>query len=252
MKTNKLWSILKMLVLMFCVATSFCSCGSDDDNNPAQGDSNNNDNLPSASKLFVGGWSGNTNGYTFTYIFYEDGKSIKIDGAGNYNEGSWAYIPQTGILTSTSGTTSQWQVTLSNSNEWSGYTIDNKDVRTYEKLSNKDYILKTIVDAANKNLKWKESNSGLYLSIDRDHTMRFPFMKEWEGILNDYLISPSKDDNPYDYTIPFTISPKAMAWQGAYDTGTITLQNPNNFEKRKLIIKLDKHNGSYEFNLEKI
>lgn len=85
MKTNKLLSILMMLVIALSASISFSSCGSDDDDTPSGGGSTTGGGASAAS--VPGSYTGVTNDdiETLTAVFVEDGTGIINENGHQYS-----------------------------------------------------------------------------------------------------------------------------------------------------------------------
>lgn len=74
MKTNKFWSIIMMLAMVFGTSITFSSCGDDDDepvikseSNSSNGDDNGSGSNSNVKSALVGAWSPNNGGEVFEF-----------------------------------------------------------------------------------------------------------------------------------------------------------------------------------------
>lgn len=113
---------------LFSVAVFGCLClvgcsGGDDGDGPDTDDQTPENNLPEASRKFLGAWKGYPDkGKMLDIVFLADGTVKCRREHLNVSAGSWTFNPETDILATT--VDKQWTVTLSNENSWAGISIE--------------------------------------------------------------------------------------------------------------------------------
>lgn len=138
--------LCKLLFTLFFIL-GFYSCSTDSNESGF--------NLPNETKAFIGLWKSTE---SKTLVFFEDGTCWYYDyrvSSTDRNEGTWAYDPSTKILATTLN--QQWQVTLSNNNNWVGNDINNHASYTFKKVNDSIEVYKTILPATTWSNKEKES-----------------------------------------------------------------------------------------------
>lgn len=105
-----------------CLCLVGCSDG-DDGDGPDTDDQTPENNLPEASRKFLGAWKGYPDkGKMLDIVFLADGTVKCRRAALNVSAGSWTFNPETDILATT--VDKQWTVTLSNESSWAGISIE--------------------------------------------------------------------------------------------------------------------------------
>lgn len=146
----------KLLVLAFVMPVLFTSCSSSDDGaEDTKEPERPEDNLPAGAKAFVGFWDNQT--YSGSdFIFFGDGACWMLwkrdNGRYEKSGGSWTYDDATKILATTTGNW-QWQVTLSNDENWAGISLSGNKVQTYKKITDKSRYFRVLLESS----KWAES-----------------------------------------------------------------------------------------------
>lgn len=141
-KMKKLFSFNKLAIAMVALlSVGFVSCGDDDENvTPAPNNGEEvakpEDNLPEKTRAFVGYWrnSQTDSEACCDFLFLPDGKCLRYrtsDGS-FIDEGYWTFDENTNILATTVGGW-QWQVTLSNSATWAGFSIASSTTQSYNR-----------------------------------------------------------------------------------------------------------------------
>lgn len=210
---------MALIASMLCLSLN--SCGGDDDGKPedetTNGGSNTpEDNLPEASKAFIGYWLNSLhNSYSkhSDYFFREDGTCDYIFNDGTGQEGYWTYNPATSIL-ATSIYGSQWQITLSNNESWAGIIASGK-AQAFNRASQLQYINEYF-----KWHKWKAETGRVYEDIET-------YLKSLYSNQNLY-ISIEENENTEDFIFKYKIN-------DSYINGTITINNPYHSTKCQLV-----------------
>ncbi len=233
---SKYLSLLTLILVCF----NYTACSSNNNDEPSIPDSPE-DNLPEEARAFVGYWiRQNDTGYLDSdFLFFSDGTCWKMNNGRELYY--WTYNPQTSILATTTPESDQWTVTLSNENAWSGIYIKSGNPHTFQRNSNKLDYMETIIEHS----IWKESaDSILHISsyeavrysggyhcgfnIGSQTTFRFGKKNNFNFLLL------YEDENIDDYTFDYII------WEKGYYalaglTGTVSLLNPMNLNKQKLV-----------------
>ena len=235
-----------MLSSMLFLLT-FSACGGDDDDEDILSSSEDEvvstspeDNLADEAKAFVGYWENQMEkGYDF--LFLGDG----VCKANLYSEspgeagtvGYWAYNTDTGILATTISNW-QWTITLSNSEAWTGISVNTESTCKYEnyasvyKDGNYPYFLEFVCRTSWKN----ESDSILKLGIKEyhyigsssnytDHENGYAISGS-DDVENYELIKFASDDDYSDYTFNYTLYKAGSRSFSKGGSGTVTLSNP--------------------------
>jgi hypothetical protein len=222
----------KILYWLGCLFLAFtvASCSGDDevDENSIE------NNLSDDAKIFVGYWE-NMGNKGYNYFFFEDGYSWSQvrEGKGHYDSGYWAFDPSTKLLSTTTSGNWQWQVTLSNSEAWTGVSIGTSTPQTFKKVDTKyNYVRDLLLNST-----WEES---------ADSTLYFRYNSEYislEGTINagGPRIQIEEDDNTDDYIVSYEIGTyvsngnKKTYWK-KNGSGTIELLHPTYLSKNQLRI----------------
>lgn len=230
MKTfNFLW--MALIASMLCLSLN--SCGGDDDGKPEDettngGSSTPEDNLPEASKAFVGYWissfSDNSHATYSNWIFYVNGtcqqRYYYIGSFSNYTDGYWTYNPKTSILATTANAW-QWQITLSNYDSWAGITTSGKS-QSYNKASNYKYFYECL-----STYKWKTDTNEISESL-------YQFLSSFYPSNNSPYAKFEEDENAEDFIFKYTVID--FIHDRILDTGTITVIEPYHSNKCQLIV----------------
>lgn len=216
---------MALIMSMFCLSLN--SCGGDDDGNPGNETTNGGsetpeDNLPEASKTFVGYWLDSYSGTTFRYsnwIFYENGicqqNYYYMGSLSESTKGYWTYNPKTSLLATTVNAW-QWQITISNNESWAGIT-PNKHSFSLNKAANYRYFQDCL-----EYHKWETETNKIVENVSSLLESSYP------GYLN-----IEEDENTEDFIFKYTFKD----FNRVYDTGTITVTNPYHSTKCQLTIK---------------
>lgn len=239
-------------VIYFCFNAIACSTNDEIDSNSPE------DNLPEETKAFLGYWeSSNDN-----YLFFADGICWRIP-YNSYNpnnftpeKGYWTYDNSTKILATT---INQWQVTLSNPLAWTGISLVNEKVETFEKVTAPlDYIHPILTSSS-----WEESPDSVlnieYLEYRHDYNPpEYRYTSDFEGYRIGYSINLNsakyieilEDNNTEDYIFKYNLrefeykrSGGTDIWTGEWDlfsteiigSGTVELKNPKNYSELELV-----------------
>lgn len=133
-----------MVAVFAAVSLGLASCG-DDKDEPKKPE----ENLPEATKKFVGYWSNiswsdypnNTD-----FIFFNDGKCWKIGGpksSGSLERAYWTFDANTNMLATTTASAFQILVTISTNDAWGGISPNSTNTVTYKKdgMTQLQYLL---------------------------------------------------------------------------------------------------------------
>lgn len=243
MKTKILYAAIMMM------AISSVSCGGDDDDDDVLSSDEEEvvstspeDNLADEAKAFVGYWENQrTKGYD--WLFLGDG----VCKANLYSEspgesgtvGYWAYDTDTGILATTIGGW-QWYVTLSNSETWTGISVESESTFTFENYSysetdgNKSYFLEFVCGTTWENASDSTLALGYfethYVGSSKSYTdRRYGYdIGGNEDVENYELIYFTSDDDYSDYTFNYTLYMHRTGsnYFSEGGSGTVTLSNP--------------------------
>ncbi len=153
-----------LLPILFTLAgLGLAACSSSSNSSNDGDDDEPEKNLAKEARPFVGYWktTGSTGG---DYLFFGDGTCwfMKLEKWDKHSlltgsKGSWNYDPDTKTLATTVGT--QWQVTLSNENEWSGTSKSSDD--SFKREQDKLEYLKLLLTYSS----WKENATDSTLSF---------------------------------------------------------------------------------------
>lgn len=250
MKAN-IFTFLLIVPLSCCML----SCSSDNDeetqNPPTEIVETPEDNLPEEAKTFLGYWinQGNKGG---DFIFWSDGtcwmfplESYSSHQTSYHQEGYWTYDTATKILATTTGQW-QWQVTLSNSEAWTGFSLGNsKTTYTFKKGDNLSFMKMMLSESS-----WEETaDSTMNLSEEVDtnpYAMNGDYRKGYVFSGSLHITKPLKYGN-FSYPRALIIKENEDADDyvfnyeivefGTYRNrigGVVTLKNPNNLKKQEL------------------
>ena len=227
------------LILSFL---TFAACGGNDDDDVLSSDNevvstSPEDNLADEAKVFVGYWQNQmTKGYDF--LFLGDGVCkahlYSKDPGEAGTVGYWAYNTDTGILATTISNW-QWTITLSNSEAWTGISVETESTCKYENYTNhytdgnlpyfKEFIVGTgWVNASDSTLVIKYLKS---YDTSRTNSISGYAIGGTDDIDNYYdIIRFSSDDDYSDYTFDYTLYKKGASYYSSKGSGTVTLSNP--------------------------
>lgn len=223
-------------VIYFCFNAIACSTNDEIDSNSPE------DNLPEETKAFLGYWeSSNDN-----YLFFADGICWRIP-YNSYNpnnftpeKGYWTYDNSTKILATT---INQWQVTLSNPLAWTGISLVNEKVETFEKVTAPlDYIHPILTNSSWEespdsvlNINCRESKTGGHLSNFTGYRINKNINNSINLKSAEY-IELKEDKNTEDYIFIYNL--KKYEYVGFWNTigsGTVELKNPKNYSGLELV-----------------
>ncbi|MFR3330073.1 MAG: hypothetical protein ACLTSL_07925 [Odoribacter splanchnicus] len=260
---------MKKLLFLFTMLVFVMACGDDNDNDnsdstPGVEPESPEDNLPEASKTFVGLWinQGNKGG---NFLFFGDGVCwmMLLDTYGTHNyyhtDGYWTYDASTKILATTTNQW-QWQVTLSNTEAWTGLSLGSGTAQTFKKEKDQLEFMKVIL----YNSFWEETSDSTLtvLSYDIFHSHSkekytsnfsgFSIGNSLDAAINvgtAQYIEILEDDNTEDYTFKYNLREKnylgefGNRLEGYYKkystpivgSGTVSLKNPTSSTKCNLV-----------------
>ncbi len=239
-----------MLILVSLNYTACSPDNSEDEPAPSIPIVTPEDNLPEASKAFVGYWE--SYNYFYNFLFFGDGVCWKFTtnsghGIEERQKGYWSFSPVTSILATTTND-KQWTITLSNDQAWTGISINTKKTDTFSHPTELEYIRAILYRS-----KWIDENDE-YMSFGSSELENGGLIESMHvcycditntNMLNTVnILSLSEDDNLNDYTFNYEMISKTETegWEGHYSThvkgkGTITLLNPTSSTQQKLIFK---------------
>lgn len=250
MKAN-IFTFLLIVPLSCCMLS--CSSDNDEETQKPQTEivETPEDNLPEEAKAFLGYWinQGNKGG---DFIFWSDGtcwmfplESYSNHQTSYHQEGYWTYDTATKILATTTGQW-QWQVTLSNSEAWTGFSLGNsKTTYTFKKADNLSFMRMVLSESSweesvdsTMNISeevtiYKNTMSGNYRSgyvLSGSLHITKPLKYGYQS--NSRTLTIEENENTNDYVFNYEL--------GEFGTlrnrigGVVTLKNPNNLKKQKL------------------
>lgn len=150
---KKFLSLLTIVVVIFA-SVCVVSCGDDDNGTPSKGEEveSPEDNLPEASKSFIGYWRNSQSNLVSScdFVFFPNGICRRYSSfRENFiDDGYWTFNESTNILATTVGEW-QWEVTLSNSEAWAGVSLGSGASQTFSR-DNIRYVLACI-----RNTEWE-------------------------------------------------------------------------------------------------
>lgn len=234
---KKLYQLF-LLSSIYFIGNCIVACSSDS-NDDIQTPENN---LPEASKAFVGYWEDNSSTIkAVDFLFYADGTGKMWN---DYNsvltEGYWTFNETTSILATTMNSW-QFEVTLSNADAWAGISLGSATSKNYSRGSNFEAI-KLIL----KYSSWKADSQTLnifkYLSGTIVPDIPDKYMNATEC---GYILSMYEDDITDDFRIKYKLSlyskyyNKDNSYRDYWEDkgyGTITIENPYMPSKTKIIL----------------
>lgn len=241
MKISIKW--LCCIVLLLGCAITLSACGSDDDESSDQASLENN--LPEASRAFIGYWR-TTSNYGNPIIFFTDGTGLML--TGDYEKdkgysGYWTYDATTKVLATTMASW-QFNVTLSNDNAWAGVTLNTGNAVAYERGDSLMYMKSIICESS-----WETDTIGCGISYTSYWQGHNPSGNEIYGTLitssNTYICLSDGDFSAGKYTCKYTLTSYSYSYNkrtGKYTEktrnageGTITIENPFTPSKMKLV-----------------
>lgn len=214
------------------------------------------DNLPEEARAFVGYWI-NQESKGSDFVFSADGVCLMMPFDLTKNDpayriehtlapsssGYWTFNKDTNILATTTGGW-QWQVTLSNVGAWAGVSFGTSTAQSFKKSEDKLSYMTIILSKS----EWEDENGNTFsvgtfvnrnestynilgVSIDQG-------LKSKIGLSGSY-IAIKEDENSNDYVFEYYYA----SWSSRYHeyivgsiTGrTITLKNPTNYSKQRLV-----------------
>lgn len=206
-----------MAFIVSALCFNLVSCGGDDDGKPneeddtSKGSESPEDNLPEASKTFVGLWENIS--YRSYYIFLEDGICRYIGHSvyqSNWEEGYWTFNPETSILATTMSIGGQWLVTISNNDSWAGTNGNSGKNTSYKKATHAEYLeeylnniyikwkYETEKETANLKTCLNDIGKKLLLDITKDMHIDYSWINvtiEEDENINDYVYKYKIDGN---------------------------------------------------------
>lgn len=254
-----LFVVMQLLVMMGVVLVS-CGEGEELEQPPVETPESPEDNLPEAARTFVGYWS-NQGQKGGDFIFFGDGTCwmTAIGDCARSDVGYWTYDTSTKILATTTGSW-QWQVTLSNSEVWTGVSLGSETVQTFERNRNSLEYMYAMLNSS----YWSESTDstlyiGQYTNVSSDSKNRYT--SEFSGFslggtlaVNggkyiEILENEEKSDYVFNYNIRecYYLGYFGGSYSGYYSRyrtsvvgrGTIRLENPTSPSLSKLILTGD-------------
>lgn len=243
----KTFKFLEMAFIVSALCFNLVSCGGDDDGKPneendtSKGSESPKDNIPEASKTFVGLWENISHRGSY-YIFLEDGICHYI-APFDWEEGYWTFNSETSVLATTMKIGGQWQVTISNNDSWAGINGNSGKNTSYDKATHTEYLDNYI---NNSNIKWKSETDGiphsLYMHLQN---IENNLLIEAKKNLNFVRIWPSfiveEDDNKNDFVYKYKIYANyETVFNGPNEEltlaqGKFTVTNPYHSSKCQLI-----------------
>ena len=227
---------------------TFSACGGDDDSEDILSSDDDEvvstspeDNLADEAKAFVGYWENQfEKGYDF--LFLGDG----VCKAHSYSKspgeagtvGYWSYDTETGILATTISNW-QWYITLSNSEAWTGISVNTESTCKYEKYTSDYYYFKEFVCGTS----WETaSDSTLTITSLYEYdtsSTRSVYGYAIKGTDDvekyDVIVFSVGDDYP-DYKFDYTLYNKGSYYYSKHGSGTVTLSNPTSSTSAVLTI----------------
>ena len=262
--------LITLLLTMF-MSVSFAACSSDDDLNEEP--ESPEDNLPQEARAFVGYWWNKMDGDNF--LFFGDGTCWLIPkeyrrndqfnaGVCHTSEGYWTYDVSTKIL-ATNIENYQWQVTLSNSEVWTGTSLYDGKIYNFEIEDDFEYM-KIILASSS----WEETADsvltiGNYVQFrsgqDKSGSTVRRYTEEFSGFRINTTISLGEaayielvEDNAVeDYSFKYNLREFRFLTSGGSSftyywdrystdiigTGTVTLKNPTSSTNCSLVFTGD-------------
>lgn len=247
MKTAK-FTFLLIMSLSICIIA--CSSDNDDEttNPPTEISEAPEDNLPEEVKAFLGYWvnQGNKGG---DFIFWSDGTCWQLPGSYDisyHQEGYWTYDTTTKILATTTGQW-QWQITLSNSEAWAGFSLgSSKTTYTFKRGDNLSFM-KALLSGSS----WEESadstmtlsqyyykDYNYYFYSGSLHFINKPLVYK-NSYTNGRVLCIEEDKNTNDYVFNYILGELGHTYSGddvlrRISSGSVTLKNPYNLKKQRL------------------
>lgn len=238
------------------------SCSNDDEEK--SGGNSPEDNLPEASKSFVGYWRNSQENLVSScdFVFFGDGSCSRYasESGGHMDKGYWTFNDITKILATTVGEW-QWEVTLSNSETWAGISLGSAKTQTFKRDDTR-YAL-----ACLENTTWECDTLAMtfgygnmkYISIPfscDDYTSLMELYPRSSGSSRALYITDASVSNS-NIIANYTVEDRYEIWRGRYrewetetrdiDTGTITIKNYN---RSSASITLSKH-PDHEYKLKR-
>lgn len=203
-------------MLMFITTNMmFVSCNQPDDAYNEEEIESPEGNLPDAAKAFVGCWSSNdyNNSSSYRFVFFPDGTCW----FSNSSEGYWAYNESTMILATTIDGY-QWQVTLSNSEVWTGIDINRGTVKTFKKS------VEEFRSLLFSKYSWSDSDGEINLT----HLQKGEFRISYSSDNKKYSFSTKemKDDFTYVGSIysPYGNMQQMITIENPYDLSKVSIR----------------------------
>ncbi len=238
---KKLIAFVILLLFVF-LSLNFIACSSDEDKDNPQIDrpQTPEDNLPEEAKSFVGYWL-NQGDKGVDCLFFKDGMcwTMYLERYGfhtySHRDSYWTYDASTKIL-ATSVSDYQWQVTLSNTDAWSGLLLGSNQPQSFTKEKNKLKYMECIL----MNSSWVESPDSILVInnlIDESWSQNHCFSIAGTTIGVGSSITLYEDENTEDYTFKYAF--RGGIYNVFMGEGIVTLKNPEYLTNSALVFTGD-------------